>query len=120
MKTSPRPLLCLGGILLGLTPAAQAEETCSCCAPKTAVPAAAAQPEGHPLRGVIVDVLADKQALLVKHEEIPGVMHAMTMLLKTDAATLGSAKKGQTITATLTKRADGWWITGIRPATATP
>ena len=79
-------------------------------------PGAKAEPKRHPLKGVIVDVLADKQALLVKHEEIPGVMRAMTMLLKTDAETLQNVKKGQAITALLVRKADGWWIESVKPA----
>jgi Cu/Ag efflux protein CusF len=92
--------------------------------PAPAVPAEtpppSTAPAGHPLRGVIVDVLADKQALLVKHEEIPGVMKAMTMLLKTDAATLASAKKGQTITATLLDKDDGWWLADVKVVAPLP
>lgn len=75
-----------------------------------------AEPKRHPLKGVIVDVLADKQALLVKHEAIPGVMRAMTMQLKTDAETLQTVKKGQAITALLVRKADGWWIESVKPA----
>jgi hypothetical protein len=69
-------------------------------------------PVGHPLKGVVVSVLADKSALLVKHEEIPGVMKAMTMLLKVDADTLKSpaATKDATITGLLVRKADGWWL----------
>ncbi len=67
----------------------------------------------HPLKGVIVDVRADKQSLLVKHEEIPGVMRAMTMLLKTDLATLQKAAKGQKITGLLVRKDDGWWIEAV-------
>ena len=73
-------------------------------------------PAGHPLRGVIVAVLPEKSALLVKHEEIPGVMAAMTMLLKVDKAALDAAKKDQAITATLVKKADGWWLQDISAA----
>jgi len=36
-------------------------------------------PRRHPIKGVIVDVRTDRQALPVKHEAIPGVMRAMTM-----------------------------------------
>ncbi len=84
----------------------------------TPVPVAA--PTGHPLKGVIVDIVAEKKALLVKHEEIPGVMRAMTMLLKVDAPTLASAQKGQVITATLLKKSDGWWLENITPLAPTP
>ncbi|MCU0791609.1 MAG: copper-binding protein [Opitutaceae bacterium] len=94
---------------------------CACSAP-AAAPAqssaseAPAQPAGHPLRGVIIDVLPAKQALLVKHEEIPGVMSAMTMLLKVDAPTLAAAKKDQAITATLVRLEDGWWLRDVAAA----
>lgn len=67
-------------------------------------------PRRHPLKGVIVDVRADRQALLVKHQEIPGVMRAMTMLLKTDPATLQRVAKGQKIAGLLVRKDDAWWI----------
>lgn len=89
-----------------------------CCPAPTAAPSTA--PVGHPLRGVIVAVLAEKSALLVKHEEIPGVMSAMTMLLKVDAATLAAAKKDQAITATLVRLEDGWWLHEVKAAPAAP
>jgi hypothetical protein len=82
----------------------------------TSADATTRAPVGHPLRGVIVAVLPEKSALLVKHEEIPDVMSAMTMLLKVDAATLAAAKKDQAITATLLKKPDGWWLENVRPA----
>lgn len=62
----------------------------------------------HPLKGVIVAIDADLSALRVKHEEIPGVMRAMTMLFKVDAATLKSVQTGDEITA-LMSRQDGEW-----------
>ncbi|MBC8010281.1 MAG: copper-binding protein [Burkholderiales bacterium] len=87
-------------------------------------PAEAPAPVGHPLRGVVVEILADQQALLVEHEEIPGVMKAMTMVLKVDAAVLATVKRDQPITATLLKKADGWWLLDVKPvpapATAVP
>lgn len=70
-------------------------------------------PARHPITGVIVGVRTDKQALLVKHEEIPGVMRAMTMLLKTDPATLQRVTKGQKITGLLVRKDDGWWIESV-------
>ena len=82
---------------------------------KDTTPVTASAPTGHPLKGVIVEVVAEKKALLVKHEEIPGVMRAMTMLLKVDAPTLAAAQKGQAITATLLKKSDGWWLENLKP-----
>lgn len=76
------------------------------------------QPAGHPLKGVVVKVVTERSALLVKHEEIPGVMKAMTMLLKVDAATLASpaAKPNTAITGNLVKKTDGWWLLNVSPA----
>ena len=73
-------------------------------------------PKRHPLKGVVVNVLAEKSALLVKHEEIPGVMKAMTMLLKVDANTLKSsaAKKDTAITGLLVRKSDGWWLEDVK------
>jgi Cu/Ag efflux protein CusF len=64
----------------------------------------------HPLKGVIVDVFTDKSALLVKHEEIPGVMRAMTMLFLVDAETVGRVKKGDAITAQMGRNENKKWI----------
>lgn len=72
----------------------------------------------HPLRGVIVAIQADDATLTVKHEAIPGVMPAMTMLFKVEPATLSAAKKGQAITAQMSRRGDDWWLHDVQPATA--
>ena len=72
------------------------------------------EPQRHPLKGVIVGVYAEKKALLVKHEAIPGVMRAMTMLLQTDDATLRTAKEGQAISALLVRKDNGWWIESVK------
>jgi hypothetical protein len=92
--------------------AARAAETCSCGEQPVALVETKDAPKRHPLKGIVIDVLADKSALLVKHEEIPGVMKAMTMLLKVDAETLKSpaATKGAAITGLLVRKADGWWL----------
>lgn len=127
-----KSLLASAALLAALvsTSPLRAEAACACCtapAPTTTATTTAAgaeaepaAPVGHPLRGVVVAVLADKQALLVKHEEIPGVMRAMTMLLKVDAAALAAAKKDQAITATLIRKTDGWWLEDVKPAATPP
>lgn len=107
--------------LTALGSVARAEGGCACCC-ATAEPAAAAATtsdetaQGHPLKGVVVDVLPEQSALLVKHEAIPGVMKAMTMLLKVDAETLKSpvAAKGTAITGLLVRKADGWWLETVK------
>ncbi len=73
---------------------------------------------GHPLKGVVQAVLADKQALLVKHEEIPGVMKAMTMMLRVAPAVLTQVKTGDPITATLHRSEDGvWYLDDVKLST---
>lgn len=88
-----------------------------CCNEETAAdPAKPDQAKRYPLKGVIVDLLADQSALLVKHEAIPGYMMAMTMVFKVDAPTLQAAQKGQAITATLVERPDGFWLEDVKAA----
>lgn len=57
--------------------------------------------ERHPLTGEIVKVLADRDTLLVSHDQIPGYMMAMTMEFKVSKADLANAKEGQRIRAEL-------------------
>ncbi len=94
----------------------QGAKTC-CCAPKPAAtepPAQAAQPKSHPLKGVIMGVMTEKTALLVKHEEVPGVMRAMTMMFKVEPAVLEKVKRGDAITGLMSRRADGWWLHDVQ------
>jgi len=86
---------------------------CCCNEPEPVAATKAADAiQRHALKGVITSVLADKSALMVKHEEIPGVMRAMTMMFKVDPATLKSARKGQTITGQMSRQATtGCWRT---------
>jgi Cu/Ag efflux protein CusF len=88
---------------------------CCCHEPE---PAAAAKTtdaiKRHALKGVITSVLADRSALMVKHEEIPGVMRAMTMMFKVDAATLQSVQKGQTITGLMSRQSGNWVLENVQ------
>lgn len=96
----------------------QGAETC-CCAPAAAAaepakPATPAeQPKAHPVKGVIMGIMAEKSSLLVKHEEVPGVMRAMTMMFKVEPAVLGQVKRGDAIRAKMQRRADGWWLLDV-------
>jgi Cu/Ag efflux protein CusF len=75
-------------------------------------------PASHPLKGVVVEVRKDRSALLVKHEEVPGVMRAMTMLLKVEPKALEAVKAGDAITAQLSRRDDGWWLHDVKVVSA--
>jgi protein SCO1/2 len=80
---------------------------CNCAAPPSPI---AGAPARHPLRGVVVDVLPARQALLVRHEAIPGFMAAMTMLFRVDAATLATAQEGRTLTGEIFQIEGEWWL----------
>lgn len=119
MQIRPPVLPILLSLVAGLTASvADASDT-------TAAGAAARQrehstmPEAplHPLVGVVRDVRAERQALLVKHEEIPGFMRAMTMLLRVEPEVLARVKPGDAITAKLGRDADGHWF--LRDVTVT-
>ena len=104
----------LAAILLATSPAALI------AAEKSPTPPAAAEapaaPKRHPLRGVITSVIADKSAFMVKHEEIPGVMRAMTMMFKVDATALKTFKAGDTVTGLMSRQATGWVLEEVKPA----
>ena len=70
----------------------------------------------HPLRGVITTVVADQSAFMVKHEDIPGVMRAMTMMFKVDAATLKAFKVGDAITGQMSRQGSNWVLEKVKPA----
>ncbi|MBL9201368.1 MAG: copper-binding protein [Opitutaceae bacterium] len=74
----------------------------------------------HPLRGVITSVMADQSAFMVKHEEIPGVMRAMTMMFKVDEATFKAFKAGDAITGLMSRQGRNWVLENVKPAAAKP
>jgi Cu/Ag efflux protein CusF len=92
------------------------KETCCCREEAAADTAPPDQARRYPLKGVVVDLLADQTALLVKHEAIPGYMMAMTMVFKVDPATFKAAVKGAGITGTLVEKPDGFWLEDVKPA----
>lgn len=71
----------------------------------------------HALRGVITTVVEDKSSFMVKHEEIPGVMRAMTMMFKVDATTLKAFKAGDAITGLMSRRGAIWVLEDVKAAT---
>ena len=120
-----RLLALLGGLVLPLlSHAAEASKNCGCACCKgkevccchsgdekpEAKADAAPAPKLHPLKGVVMDVMAEKSALIVKHEEIPGVMRAMTMMFRVDADVLTRVKKGDAITAQMGRDENNKWI----------
>jgi Cu/Ag efflux protein CusF len=79
-----------------------------------AAPAAAPEIKRYALRGVVVALDADKSALRVKHEEIPGFMRAMTMQFKVDAPTLAAAKVGAALTGQMSRQGKDWVLEEVK------
>ncbi len=70
---------------------------------------------GHVVKGVIEKILPDRQALVVTHEEVPGVMKAMTMQFQVDPRVIPMVAEGQQVLARMERRDDGkWWLFNIR------
>jgi protein SCO1/2 len=73
------------------------------------------------LTGQILVVKAETKEVLVKHDDIPGFMPAMTMpYTVSDAAILKDREAGDLITATLTVAADGAYLTAINKTGSAP
>jgi Cu/Ag efflux protein CusF len=68
----------------------------------------------YPLRGVVTSVDTERSALMVKHEEIPGVMRAMTMMFKVDPAVLKAVKKGDAISGEMARDEGGWRLHAVK------
>ena len=70
---------------------------------------------GHAVRGRIEGILPDRNALLVAHEEVPGVMRAMTMMFQVDPRIIPLVKEGEEILGRMERRGDGkWWLFNLR------
>lgn len=68
---------------------------------------------GHPLRGVVTRKLEDRKLVLVKHEEIPGFMRAMTMAFSVPEKDWPLLEPGVHLTATLHGGRGDWRLSGI-------
>ena len=100
-------LLLLGGLVLA-----------GCSRSETADAKSEAKDGRHPLTGEVVSIDAERNVLVVHHDEIPGFMPAMTMEFAVTRGDIATAKKGQRIRATLvepeTENGD-WKLEGIWP-----
>ena len=91
-------------------PCCKGKEVC-CCHAGDEAPAAAELPKGfHHLTGVVTNVMAERQALMVKHDEIPGFMKAMTMMFLVEPDVLQRVKKGDAIKAHMGRDENNKWI----------
>lgn len=78
-------------------------------APVEKSPASAAASPGHPLRGVVTEILPGKHLVLIKHEAIPGFMMAMTMAFSVPDEVYPLLKPGTALTARLHDEGAGGW-----------
>lgn len=69
----------------------------------------------HPLKGEILQADAERQVLIVTHDEIKGYMPAMTMEFKVGKADVANAKPGQRIRAELVERGQDYFLEKIWP-----
>ena len=75
---------------------------------------------GYPVKGRIVQVLAERATLLIQHDEIPGVMRAMTMEFHADPDVLAAAQPGRELLARIERRGQPWWIFGVKWLASNP
>lgn len=78
---------------------------------------------GYPIKGVVTKVMTDRKLILVKHEEIPGVMRAMTMAFKVEPQVFPSLIEGQELLGRIERRGRDWHLFNVKllgsPATKT-
>lgn len=86
----------------------------------TKAPEKAVTVQRHPLRGIITSVVTEKSAFMIKHEDIPGVMRAMTMMFKVDDTTLKAFKQGDAITGLMSRQGSNWVLEEVKPAAPQP
>ena len=67
-------------------------------------------PKLHPLTGVVTKVMAEHNAAMVKHDEIPGFMRAMTMMFVLDPGVAATLKPVDAIKAKMGRNDAGKWI----------
>ncbi|MCW5550411.1 MAG: copper-binding protein, partial [Opitutaceae bacterium] len=73
----------------------------------------AAAETGHPLRGEVTRVLEDRKLVMVRHEEIPGFMRAMTMAFSVPEADWPKLTPGTFLTATMYGSRGRWRLEDI-------
>jgi Cu/Ag efflux protein CusF len=105
--------------------AAKADTDKACCAAKeTACEggscASGAMAGAHKLTGQIVSIDTAKRLLVVKHEEIPGVMAAMTMgFTVPECCDISTLKKGDKIVGMMVKEGDKFLLKEPKLAAST-
>ncbi len=69
---------------------------------------------GYPVKGIVTAADATAGTITVKHEEIPGIMRAMTMVFKVEPAALAQLGAGQSLLGRIEKRGRDWWLFNLK------
>ena len=69
---------------------------------------------GYSVKGVVTRVIADRCIVVVKHEEIPGVMRAMTMAFQVEAETLAQLAEGQALLGRIERQGRDWHLFSVK------
>lgn len=85
----------------------EAAKNCD-CAPT------AAELQGFPLRGTIVAIPADRGALRVRHDELPGVLAAATREFRVAPDILAAVQAGREFIGRIERRDGAWWLFDVR------
>lgn len=107
-------LACLGCLLLAAcSPSSSPSKP---AAGPAAPPASQGPVTNYTVRGVVRQLPEGGKSVVIKHDEIPGYMVAMTMPFPVrDPALLNSIRIGDKVEFELSVTADDGWISGIRP-----
>jgi protein SCO1/2 len=80
-----------------------------CSKPESPSAADSAKPKSYALTGEVLSVHPERNVLVVRHDDIPGLMPAMTMEFIVSAGDVAVAKPGQKIRAQLVPAEKGDW-----------
>ena len=76
---------------------------------------AGTNPQIYQVKGLIKELLPEKKKVKIAHEDIPGYMEAMTMMLDVrDAKELGGLQPGDTVTFRMLVTEDDGWIDQLK------
>jgi Cu/Ag efflux protein CusF len=75
---------------------------------------------GYPVKGRVLGTDPERGQVLVQHEEIPGVMRAMTMAFKVEPAVLPSLQRDRELLGRIERRGREWWLFNIKLLGAPP
>lgn len=91
---------------LTIAPAEADAAPCAHCPP--------VETRGHAVHGFVRNLLPEKGQVVVKHDDIPGVMPAMTMRFRIAPEESAGLAPGTEVFGRVEKRDDGWWIFDLR------